>query len=78
MIFFQKIGLKKSSGFGSAYTEKEAVSKAREDCKAGLSAVTSIYDKTKFKDSFKGWKITKCVLEIENQKVLSSRPEIAL
>ena len=67
-----KISLRTNSGSGSGYTEKEAVSKAKQDCVTSLSSGRTIYDKDKFKDSFKGWK-TDCSLEVKNKQVLSSR-----
>ena len=66
-----KISLKETQGFGSAYTEQKAVSKAKLNCANSLSAVRTIYEKDKFKNSFKGWK-TNCFLEVKNKQILSS------
>ena len=66
-----KIELKKTSWTAGGYTEKEAVSKAKQNCINSLSASSSrtIYDKDKFKNSFKGWKAD-CSLEVKNKQIL--------
>ncbi len=68
-----KIGLKGLWGLGSAYTEKEAIAKAKTDCMNSHSGGVEVYDRSSFQPPFKGaFKITECSLLIQNKKIISN------